>query len=113
MLTALAQKRQRHPTRLGHLHLVLDLAQFLHEFVRQDRILNTVLGHLPELGRVSILVPSENLLDRHVEFLSVAEKPFGNVIQRVTLQLVLALHILEKIENVPAFHRHHLELVVP
>ena len=111
LLTSLAQKRQGDPTRLGHLNLVLDLAQLHHQLVRKDRVLYAVVSNLPEALGVALQVSAENLLDRHVVFL-VIQKVFGDVVQRVRLELVLALDVLKEVEDVSALHWDHLELVV-
>jgi hypothetical protein len=80
--------------------------------MRQLRVLDAVLCDFSKFVGISLKKSREYLLWGHIELL-VLEKVLGNVVQRIRLEFVFALHVLKQIEHVSAFHRDHLELVVP
>ena len=111
LLPALTQKGKGNPTRLCHLNLILNLAQLLHERVGELSILDTIVSHLPELFGVTLPKTSKHFLGGHIKLL-ILQKVLRDIVQRVRLKLVLALHILKEVKDVPASHGNHLELIV-
>ena len=111
LLPSLTQKRKGDPTGFRHLHLVLNLAQLLHERVGQLCILDTVISHLSELCRITLPKPSKHLFGWHIKLL-IFQKVFRDIVQGIRLEFVFALHILKEVKDVPTSHRDHLELVV-
>ena len=80
LLPALHQECQGDPGRLRHLQEVEQCTQFLHELVREEGILDAVLGNLPELRGVPLDEPREHLFCRHVDLL-IAQVQFRDVVQ--------------------------------
>ena len=112
LLAPLRQVIDWDPGRLGHLQEVQEIAELVHQEVGQHGILDAVLGHLPKFIRVAPGKPPKHLLGAHVQLL-VPQKVLGHGVERVRIELLFALDIVEQVKDESARHRENLEHIVP